>query len=62
MRVIEYLKEYGVENLKQEFGIIVKEYDELLVLNYSQLNLHPIVMECRGLILDKQFNFVSRSE
>jgi T4 RnlA family RNA ligase len=63
MRVIEYLNEYGVENLKQELGIIVKDYDELLVLNYSQINspkIHPIVVECRGLILDKQFNVVSR--
>lgn len=64
MKVITYLKENGVEALRQELGIVVKEYDDLLVLNYNQIEspkTHPIVMECRGLILDKSFNVVSRS-
>src|SRR3990167_1264052 len=65
MKVIQYLKEFGIDKLKEEFFIKVKEYEEgLLVLNYDQINkptTHPIVMECRGLILDKNFNIVSRS-
>lgn len=63
MQTIKYLKENGIESLKEELGIIVKEYDDLLVLNYSQIEspkTHPIVRECRGLILDKDFNVVSR--
>lgn len=65
MQVQKYLKEFGLEALKQEFGIKVKEYDEgLLVLNYDKINSpksHPIVKECRSLILDSSFNVVSRS-
>ena len=65
MQVQNYLKEFGIEALKQEFGIKVKEYDEgLYVLNYDQINSpksHPIVKECRSLILDNEFNVVSRS-
>ena len=65
MQVQKYLKEFGIEALKQEFGIKVKEYEEgLCVLNYDQINSpksHPIVKECRSLILDKEFNVVSRS-
>ena len=66
MEVINYLKSHGVEALKDEFSIRVKEYPEekLLVLNYCQIDspkCHPITMECRGLILDYDFNVVSRS-
>lgn len=64
MKTIEYLKKNSIESLKSEFGINVKEYDDLYVLNYDQIEspkTHPIVQECRGLILDKQFNVVSRS-
>lgn len=64
MKVQEYLRVHGVESLREELGIIVKEYEDLLVLNYNQIEspkTHPIVMECRGLILDRGFNVVSRS-
>lgn len=65
MQVQKYLKEFGIEALKQEFGIKVKDYPEgLLVLNYGQIDSpksHPLVRECRSLILDKSFNVVSRS-
>lgn len=65
MEVVKYLKEFGLGKLVTEFAIKVKEYDEgLIVLNYNQIDSpksHPIVMECRGLILDKEFNVVSRS-
>ena len=64
MQVIKYLKEHGIEALTKEFAIIVKKVDDLLVLNYNQIEspkTHPIVIECRSLILDTNFNVVSRS-
>jgi T4 RnlA family RNA ligase len=50
-----------LQNLKEELGIAIGEYqvDEnssLVCLNYDQIDspwTHPIVMECRGLILEK---------
>lgn len=75
MKVIEYLKDkvlsglsadQAFENLTEDFAIKVKLYDEgLAVLNYNQIEspkTNPIVMECRGLILDRNsFEVVSRS-
>ncbi len=65
MQVLQYIKENGIQKLNEEFGIMVKLYDEgLYVLNYDQINspkAHPIVVECRGLIIDHDFNIVSRS-
>lgn len=66
MEVIEYIRNNGVEALKEEFGIIVKEYPNgLMVLNYDQIRspkTEVIVQECRGLILEQDtFNVVSRS-
>lgn len=65
MRVIKYLKENGTEKLTSEFGVIVKKYEDaqLLVLNYDQINSpkNDITSECRGLILDYEYNIVSRS-
>ena len=65
MKVIEYIKEHGTVKLNEEFGIMVKKYEEgLYVLNYDQINSpksNDIVKECRGLILDHEFNIVSRS-
>lgn len=64
MKVIEYIKQNGLEKLNQEFGVITKIYPEgLIVLNYDQINSpkNEITNECRGLILDKEFNVVSRS-
>lgn len=57
MKTIEYIREHGIEKLKEELGIIVKEYPEhgIMVLNYNQIEspkTHPVVMECRGLILE----------
>jgi len=56
MQVIEYIKENGFEALTSDFGIMVKHYEEedVVVLKYSQIDspkTHPIVIECRGLIL-----------
>lgn len=57
MKTIEYINQYGIERLKEELDIIVKEYPEhgIMVLNYNQIGspkTHPVVMECRGLILE----------
>ena len=63
LKVVKYLKEHGIEKLKSELGIKVKEYPDLLVLNYDQIESpksNPIVSECRGLILDREFNVVCR--
>lgn len=64
MQTIDFIKEHGLDALTTQLGISVKRYDEgLLVLNYSQIDSpksHPVVMECRGLILDEHHNVVSR--
>jgi hypothetical protein len=56
MEVLKYLKTNPVDDLKEEFGIKYKLYDNgLCVLNYDQINspkFNPIVRECRGLIID----------
>ena len=56
MEVQKYLKENGLQKLKEEFGIEIREYPEtgICVFNYSMINsirFNPIVDECRGLIL-----------
>jgi len=74
MQVQKYLRiqkvllgstELALAELTKDYAIKVKLYDEgLVVLNYNQLDSpksHPITMECRGLILDHDFNVVSRS-
>lgn len=57
MKVLEYLENKTLEDLTEEFSIKVKDYPEfgIAVLNYSQIDspkYHPIVRECRGLIID----------
>lgn len=66
LEIQKYLKEGKTfQELEAELGVKAKVYDEgLIVLNYDQINspkAHPIVVECRGLILDTEFNVVSRS-
>lgn len=65
--LMEYIEENGITELvylgdclKEELGIKYKLYEvegrELVVLNYCQIEspkTHPIVMECRGVILQK---------
>lgn len=65
MELMNFLKNssFNLELLTKELGISVKEYDELYVLNYNQIEspkTHPVVMECRGIILDKALNVVCR--
>lgn len=64
MEVVQYLKQHGIEKLKEEFGIKVKEYAVVYILNYDQIEspkMNPITRECRSLVLDKNFDVVSRS-
>lgn len=71
MKLIEYFKENnfstvseGIEKLKKDYGIKVKEYPSgLFVFNYCQIEspkTDEIVMECRGLILRDNFEIVCR--
>lgn len=64
MQTIDYVRTHGWGSLTSELGIDIRAYDNgFRVLNYSQINspkLHPIVKECRGLILDAQLNIICR--
>jgi T4 RnlA family RNA ligase len=67
MQTIKFLQANGknFSKLTEAFGIKVKDYPEhkLVVLNYDQIEspkTNPIVMECRGLILDYDLNVVCR--
>ena len=65
MKVIEFIKQNGLEALTEQLAISVKKVDDLLVLNYNQIDspkTDPIVMECRSLILEAEtLKVVSRS-
>lgn len=68
LQVQNYLLENGPDALTEEFGIAVCKYPELgiMSLNYSQIEspkLHPIVRECRALIvtMDEPYDIVSRA-
>lgn len=74
MKTIEFLKfhteaggfEFALERLSEELGIRVKAYPEqdTYVLNYDQINspkTHPIVRECRSLVINSKLEVVSRS-
>lgn len=54
-----------LSDLKKEFFIHISEYENLVILNYDQIEspkYHPIVKECRGLILEKEtWKIVSKS-
>jgi len=56
MLVQEYLKEFGLQKLQDELKVTVREYPDRIVLNYDQIESkknHPVVDECRALILRK---------
>lgn len=72
MKVLKYLETYSLQELCDEFSIKVSQnelYPELYVLNYNQIDspkAHPIVVECRSLVLGsvdegKTFFVVSRA-
>jgi len=61
----KYTRENSIEKLEEEFGLVAKHYDDRVVLNYkvdSKPKFHPIIIECRGLILSKpDYNVLCRS-
>lgn len=75
MQVIQFIKDFaqhspegidgGLKALTDQFAISVKQTDDLLMLNYNQIEspkTHPIVRECRSLILEAgTLKIVSRS-
>ena len=69
MEVVNLFKNKGYNKAKSyletELGITVKEYDNIIILNYSQIDspkYNDIVNECRSLILDKNtYHVLSRS-
>lgn len=65
LEVQKYLYEHGLDALEEEFGLLIKRYEDRIVLNYgitSGNKFHPIIRECRGLILGlPRFNVLSRT-
>lgn len=64
MKTVEFIKEFGLEALKTELAIEIKKYNGFFVLNYNQLDspsIHPVVQECRGLILKDDLTVLCRS-
>lgn len=56
LKIIEYIKEYGLNKAVSEFKLIVKEYDNKILLKYNQIESDmglEEVRDCRGLILEK---------
>ena len=66
LEVQKYLQTKTLENLTEELGIRCKVYEEenIVLLDYDQIEspkTHPIVRECRSLILAlSDFSIVSR--
>lgn len=65
MEVQKFIKEHGWEELTAQLAIKVEWYEPgVVVLNYNQIDSpksHPVVMECRSLILDTNANVISRA-
>lgn len=64
LKVQQYLIDFGLDTLQDQFKIKVRrhnKYPNLICLNYNQLESspkdHPVVRECRGLILDEENNW-----
>lgn len=63
MEVKKFILDNGWNALTDQLAIDVKQTDELMVLNYSQIDspkMHPVVQECRGLVLSKYLNILCR--
>ena len=67
LNVQQYLQSKTLEELKAELGIKYNQHDSLplVILNYDQIEspkTHPIVRECRGLVLDnRDWSIVAKS-
>lgn len=64
LKVQEYLKTNSLEQLTEELGIKIREYDDRVCLNYCMINSpkhNDITKECRGLVLSlPDFKIVRR--
>ena len=61
LEIQKYLMTYSLEELKETYGVEVKEYDDCVLLNYSQIDSpkeEMLVRECRGLILSKDYKTI----
>lgn len=69
LEIQKYLQDNTLEDLKNNFGIKTTFHEDgRVILNYHQIDSYkhkynPIVLECRGLVLDRNNNFelVARS-
>lgn len=65
LEIQKYLKSHSLISLEDVFGIHSKIYGDRVILNYridSKPKFHPIVCECRSLILSlPDYNIISRS-
>lgn len=56
LAIIEYIRKNGLNKAVSEFKLIVKEYDNKILLKYNQIESNMVleeVRDCRGLILEK---------
>ena len=56
LKVIEYIKEHGLEKTLSDYKLKSRDYDSKILLKYDQIDSsmgETIVQECRGLILEK---------
>jgi hypothetical protein len=54
LEVVQFIRSLGIDRLEKDLGVVVNRYDDRVTLNYSQVDSpkrHPVVDECRGLIL-----------
>lgn len=59
----KYLKEKSHDDLHNELGVTVKQDGDLFLYDYNQIlspKYHPVVRECRGIILDKNDEVIAR--
>ena len=65
LKVIEYIKENGLEKTLADFKLKSRDYDNKVLIKYDQIESsmgEAIVQECRGLILEKgTWNIMSLS-
>jgi hypothetical protein len=62
---LQYLKTHSLDDLTKEYSIKCRTYpNNVAILTYSQIDspkFHPIVRECRGLIIDyKELSIISK--
>lgn len=56
LKTVNYIKEYGLNKLIDDFNLKLVEYDKKVLIKYNQIDSdmsQDIVQECRGLILEK---------